>query len=49
MRFIDCSGLVATVVREVLVGADGIAIRHSIPTGGGNTTDGHNSGPDDTP
>ena len=49
MRFIDCSGLVATVVREVLVGADGITIRHSIRTGDGNTTNGHNSGPDDAP
>ena len=40
----DRQRVLRTVVREVLVGADGITIRHSIPTGGGNGSRGGGNG-----
>ncbi len=45
----DRQRVLRAVVREILVGPDRITIRHSIPTAGGNSSNGGNGGPDDAP
>jgi site-specific DNA recombinase len=46
----DRQRVLRAVVREILVGADSITIRHSIPTTGGNGRNGgHDGGPDGAP